>query len=74
MANKDSVVDVPNSLFNTGNEKLATKSASHKTSVAKESASPRIRLGNISESITQVTAPKLAEKPAIYTNKKIRTK
>ncbi len=64
-AKSDSVADVPNCLFRIGNEKLAAKSASHKTKVANDRASPLTRLGKISDKITQVTAPKLAEKPAM---------
>ena len=59
------VAGTPNFLFNTGNKKLATKSAIQSISVQRDKARLRIRLGKISQRITQVTAPRLAEKPAI---------
>jgi hypothetical protein len=73
-AKSDSVADVPNCLFSIGNEKLAAKSAIHNTSVAKDNASALTRLGKISDKITQVTAPKLAEKPAMYNSKNSSTR
>lgn len=59
------VISTPSFSFKTGNEKLAAKSANHNNNVLTDNAKPLIRLGNISERTTQVTDPKLAEKPAI---------